>query len=319
MNGPEFAFTVPFKTPADYYRDLLGSDPAAINEFYARWMARADWRGYDEDLHVYPYTHALPAALSFGCPNRCPFCPTAELHQGRIVYGDPSLVLPPYRNRAVHFMDENFFAAHRGEALREILRLLRAYRITWLCMSDARHTLEAFDRFGEEELWASGLRVVEVGLENVAHYRKVPPSGIPSERIQVYYLNMTFFPGETKESIRANAEWMRERSIRHPIHHNNGLWYAPGQYLFDSNGTYRASGQLLCQPMARTRPTFIPASFAGELAEVVNLERANFFAQLVYGVKFYPATTSFRIGEWCGADWRRWAWTVVGIRSGGLR
>lgn len=311
--------SVPFKTPADYYRDLLGSNPSAINEFYERWTARGDWRGFDEDLHVYPFTHALPSALSFGCPNRCPFCPTAALHQGKIVYGDPSKILPPYAGKNVHFMDENFFAAHQGKDLRDILRLLRQLKIKWLCMSDASHVQKAFAEFGERMLWDCGLRVIEVGLENVALYRKVPERGIPTIGIQIYYLNMTFFDGETKATIIENANWMRFRSLKRPIHHNNGLWYAPGQFLFNPNEQINSPGKFLCQPSARTRPTFVPQSFSNETAEVVDLEGANYYGQLVYGLKFYPPGNAFQIGEWCGAEWEKYAWVVVGLRSGGLR
>jgi hypothetical protein len=188
-------------------------------------------------------------------------------------------------------------------------------------MSDAKSVQHALDDVGERRLWDAGLRVIEVGLENVALYNKVPAAGIPTIGIVIYYLNMTFFPGETKETILANAAWMKEHSLPHPIHHNNGLYYAPGQFLYDEENFYHNRGIYIndFQPNARTRPTFIPTSFLEEKFEIVNLERVNFFAQLVYGIKLYPKSREYGIGEFCGKDWQRYAWTVVGLRCGGLK
>lgn len=310
--------TVPFKTPVDYFNDLLGGDPANINRFYERWRARSDWRGYDEDLHVYPYIHALPCALTLGCPNKCPFCPTAWVHKGRVHRGDPELILRPYAGRAVHFMDENFFL-NNADRLPGLLDLLRDLNITWLAMTDAISFIAALANYGEARLVKSGLQVVEVGLENAALYRKVPAAGIPTKVIDVYYLNMTFFPGETKATIKENAAWMNHRSLRRPIHHNNGLWYAPGQFLFDDRGQYKDRGITLeGQPVARTRPTFIPRSFLDERIRIRNLEFANYNGQLVYGLKFYPDKTEIGVEEFCGGDWRKFAWLVVGLRCGAM-
>jgi hypothetical protein len=308
---------VPFKTPTDYYADLLGGDPDALNRFHERWLARVDWRGYDEDLHVYPFTVARPAALSFGCPNRCSFCPTAALHKGRVVVGDPARILPPYAATCVHMMDENFF---RAPNFRDSLRYLKSYGIRWLCMSDFESTMAVLEEYGERELADCGLKVVEVGLENISLMRKVKGSGIPHSLIEIYYLNMTFLPGETKETIRATAEWMKPRSLQHPIHFNNGLWYAPGQYYFDYSGRSRTDGRYLDNPNhARTRPTFVPDTFLQQDFKVASMEETNYYSQLVYDFKLYGRIVGGNIGEFVGSDWRRAAWLAVGLRVGGIK
>jgi len=219
-------------------------------------MEKPDWwRHMDCDLHIYPYDHAQPALLSMGCFNRCSFCPTAKHFQGNVYFGDPEIILPYYGGATVHFMDEDFF---RND-MAVVLPLLDKLGIIWTAMSTFDSFAEVLSKYGDGMLYHYGLRCVEIGLENVDLMMKVKHD-ITTKMVEVYYLNMTCLPGETKQTIRNNREWMKDRSLKRPIHFNNGLWYAPGQFYYPYD-TVRTDGIMLPSKYARTRPTYIPDTF----------------------------------------------------------
>ncbi len=305
---------VPFKTPVDYFNEILGGDYNNINNFKTLFELRR-WKGYkgfDCDLHIYPYTSAEPALLSVGCPNQCTFCPTAQTHKGKIHFGDPELILPSYKNKNLHFMDENFFY----NDMKKVLPLLRRYEIIWLAMSDYKSTKRVLEEFGEDYLYDCGLRIVEVGLENVIFYKKVEEK-ISTKRIAICYLNMTCLPGETKESIVTNMEWMESASLKRPIHFNNGVWFACGQFFYPYK--HKAGGRYLVGELARVRPTWIPHSLLTQGYEIVDLEKANYFGQLVYGMKEYRPKLFGSIGEFIGTNQRLATWMLSGLRVGAIK
>lgn len=313
MRMEQKLFQIPFKTPINYWVEACNQNKEGINNFYEWWTQNKQWRGYDEDLHIYPYTHAIPAMLSMGCNNKCKFCPTAEMFKGEIVFGDPEIIIPKYENKIVHFMDENFFK----NDLQIILPLLKKYKVTWLAMSTADETLKAFDLFGEKYIHQCGCKIIEVGLENVSLMMKCPDKGIPTTDIQIYYLNMSLLPGETKKTIKNNALWMKDKSLKNPIHFNNGMWYSPGQFYYPYGKDIK-NGILLKSPKARTMPTFVPTSFLKERIFIKDLGRTNFYNQFTYNVKFYPTNSIYTVEEFIEGDPRKLAWLIVGIRCGGV-
>lgn len=314
-------YIIPFKTPVDYFDEILGGDYNAINKFKQLLDKKPDWlEKYDNDLHIYPYTAAVPGLLSVGCPNKCSFCPTAARHMGRIHFANAEHVIPQYAGQNVHFMDENFFA----NDMSIVLPLLQKHNVTWCAMSDYRRTVETFEQYGEDKLAASGCRLVEVGLENVALCNKVKNlPDLPNRRIRIYYLNMTCLPGETKETIQENARWMKqgEHSLAHPIHHNNGLWYACGQFYFPydqnpSDGYWISTKE--CVRYARVHPTWIPNTLLDQTFTICNLEQANYYGQLVYGIKQYRPPLHGSIREFIGDSAQRTVWLLTGIRCGAI-
>ncbi len=308
---------VPFKTPVDYFNEILDGDYNNINHFKELLTEKGYcwdiWKKCDCDLHVYPYTKAVPAMLSVGCPNQCSYCPTAQTHKGKIHHGDPEIILPPYVDGTLHFMDENFFY----NDMEKVLPLLKKYNIKWLAMSDYHSTQRVLEKYGEEYLYDCGLRVVEMGLENVSLYMKVKRK-IHTKTITIYYLNMTCLPGETKESIQDNAAWMRDVSLKNPIHFNNGLWYACGQFFYPY--THVAGGIYLSNnTYARTMPTWIPNSLGLQDYEIIDLEKTNLYNQLVYGKKIYNPKMTGCIKEFISGNQDRAAWLLTGIRCGGIK
>jgi len=307
-----FDYKVPFKTPVDYFAEVLNSNYNNINDFGELLKQKKGWEGYDCDLHIYPFIAAQPTMLSVGCPNRCPFCPSALVHKGRIEFGDADYILSSYVGKVLHFMDENFFY----NDMKKVLPLLKKYDIIWLAMSDYESVMRVLEEFGEEYLYDCGLRIIEVGLENVVLYKKVKKK-IPTKKVVIYYLNMTCLPGETKESIMENTEWMKNVSLKRPIHYNNAVGYACGQFFYPYQ--LIAGGKYVDGKLARTRPTWIPNTLLTQHYEIISLERANYYSQLVYGMKIYCPEMSGNIGNFIRNNQRRATWILSGIRIGAIK
>ncbi len=302
---------VPFKTPVDYFNIVLGGYYNNINDF-KELLDKRGWGAYDCDLHIYPYTTAQPAMLSVGCPNQCSFCPSAQVHKGKIHFGIPEVIIPKYENETVHFMDENFFY----NDMNRVLPLLKKYNIKWLAMSDYHSTKRVLIQFGEEYLFDCGLRIVEMGLENVVLHKKVQEK-FHMKKIAIYYLNMTCLPGETKESIQKNADWMLDVSLEKPIHYNNGVWYACGQFFYPYK--HVKGGKYIDGDLARVRPTWIPNTLLIQDYEILDLEEANYWSQLVYGIKMYRPKMSGNIDDFINGDQDRAAWLLNGLRCGAIK
>ncbi len=313
--GEVTVINVPFKTPLDYFLQALEGKPKNINKFPEIQKQNKEWQSFDNDLHVYPYVHALPGILSMGCKNTCAFCPSAKYYKGQVHFGTPEIILSHYENKCVHFMDENFFL----NDMERVLPALEKYNIKWLAMSTNDDWLKIYNQYGGKRLCNAGLRCVEVGLENVVLMNKVKKGQVKDDKIETYYLNMTFLPGETKETILENAVWMLDKGLRHPIHFNNGVWYAPGQFYYPYENDLPL-GLMLSPPVARTRPTFIPDSFLDQDYQVQDLERVNYFNQFVYDFKLFPQEDEMHglIREFISLSWKRTMWLVVGLRCGGI-
>lgn len=308
-------YIIPFWISSDYFEKVLDNDPRNINLFPELQKVNPEINKDHSDLHVYPYTKAIPAILSMGCNNQCSFCPTAHIFKGRIYYGDYEKILPNYENLNVHFLDENFF--HND--MKRLLPLLKKYNIKWLSMGHFEDVMRTYDEFGEEYLYDCGLRVIEIGLENISLMRKVKGNGVPNRKVEIYYLNLSLLPGETKETIKETAEWMKSHSLRNPIYYNNALWYSPGQYYFPYEKK-EESGILLKTKYARIVPTYVPDSLLDETVTVLNCEIINKYVHFMYTREhiFTPAHTSFKVREFVGKDYRKVMWIVVGIRIGAI-
>lgn len=314
-----------FKIPVDYFRDAMAGDPEGFYRLKSIQDENYEWIANDNDLHVYPYVHAVPAMLSAGCAQRCDFCPTAQYFNGTKYRADPERVLRDYAGQNVHFMDEDFFDS---PDIDDILLLTKKYGIRFLAMSTYRNLRRMVDRYGERGLADHGLAVVEAGLENVVLYKKVEDQILnPSRYFEILFLNLTYLDGETKETIKANAEWMKLRSLKDPIHFTNGMWYSPGQYLYNY-GTHDSlpDRNRMSPPVSRSLPSFIPDSFLSEDFEIENLSLVNYYCQLVADTKLYPEKRTYNVEEFLKAtekkmknpDYVRAIWLAIGFRVGGL-
>ena len=303
--------------PIDYYMKALRGGEISINNFYDIQQQEPYWQTPDADLHIYPYTHAVPSMLSMGCKNKCSFCPTAMHFKGTRIEGDPGVIIPKYKNCNIHFVDEDFFDNSKIDS---ILPLLERYNIKWLAMTTYKNAVDIFKQYTPKRLHECGCRVIEMGLENIALYKKVGDYELANPYIEICYLNLSFLDGETKETLGLNGDWMRPRSLRKPTHFNNGVWFAPGQYYYPyekiEDGFY-TSGQV-----ARTKPTYIPESLLNEDFEVANEEEVNYYSKLVNGFKVYPKKRNYNIKEFItndeSTDWKKAMWLAVGFRTRSL-
>lgn len=318
---------IPFKTPVDYYLVALQAGKIPFENLFEVIMENEEFRRSDRDLHVYPYTHAVPAMLSAGCRQKCPFCPTAAHFKGTKVHGDYEVIIDKYINagiKAIHFMDEDFFDED-AERIDGILLKLKASGIKWLCMSAYKNIKRVVMLYGWEFLKECGLVCIETGLENVELYKKVGSYSFTNPHVPVLYLNMSFLPGETIKTMQANSHWMSEdgRSLENPIHEGNGLWYAPGQYYHPYGKEEK--GRETSSPIGRTMPSFIPESLLKCRFSIVDLEQCNFYSKLVNGFKMFPAKTEYLVEDFIFGeteddgmrrpDYMRAAWLAVAARS----
>lgn len=308
-------YTIPFWISSDYFVNILDNDPQKINCFPQLQKLYPEINRDHSDLHIYPYTDAIPAILSMGCNNQCSFCPTGKAFHGRIYYGDYDLILSNYKNQNVHFLDENFF---RND-MKTVLPLLKKYNVTWLAMGHYEDVMNAYEEFGEKYLYECGLRVIEIGLENIALMRKVQGDGIPNSLIEIYYLNLSLLPGENVATIKETANWMKTHSLRNPIHHFNGVWYAPGQYYFPYDNVVK-NGIMLKTNLARVVPTYVPYSFLNDTVTISNVELVNKYAFFLATKDhmFYPKHKTFTISDFVEQDYRKIMWTIIGIRVGAI-
>ncbi len=306
---------VPFWITSDYFERVLKNNPENINRFWELQNAYPKINEDHSDLHIYPYVKAIPAVLSMGCNNQCSFCPTAEKFKGKIYFGDAERILPHYKDMNVHFLDENFF--HNDMDI--ILPLLKKYNIKWLAMAHFEDVMNAYNKFGEDYLYDCGLRLIEVGLENIALMRKVPGDGVPNNKVEIFYLNLTFLPNETKSTIQETAEWMKTHNLKNPIYHYNGVWYAPGQYYFPY-GKNEPDGIVLETEFARIVPTYIPNSFLNEEVEIIDKDLVNRYVHLVaskYNIQ-NPEKNHYIVKDFIGENFRKAIWLAIGIRVGGI-
>ncbi len=311
----EPAYVVPFKHPLAYFKEILKGDPANINQFPQLHLAS----GWDCncDLHWYPYVHARPGLLSVGCKNNCFFCRTAEEFKGRVYYGDYSKILANYEDEEIHFMDEDFFS---NPSMDRILPILKERRIVWLALTTYKNFLAALDKYGEDYLYECGMRTVELGLENVVLCRKVE-THIPLKKIRIYYLNLTGLPGETKETIRENAAWMKPCSMADPVNYHNGQWYCPGLFFYPIKPP--EGGRYVRGEYALTRPTWMANSLLNQDYCITDMAKVNYYCQLMYGTRMFPKNQRGNVGEYIFSDSTalqqdRALWMLVGMRVGGL-
>jgi len=273
---------IPFKTPPDYFREILNSKYSNINSFFELYQ-NFDNYGDDTDLHIYPYVTAQPGLLSVGCDKKCSFCPTFKLHKGNITNGDIDIIIPKYKDMSIHWMDENFFA----NDMTKILPLLKQYNIKSLVMSTASTINEVFDKFGEQYLYDCGIVAIETGLENVTLYNKVKLLTINPKLITMLYLNMSLFPKETKETLQANSQYMMDKTPNNLIHHYNFNWYSPGQYFYDY-GVPTKDMISIEGNIARVLPTNLPTSLSNQSIQFTNIKLSNYYNRLINKISISP-------------------------------
>jgi len=242
----------------------------------------------DSDMHlsnlVKEGNRLWPFFTSHGCPKGCAFCPATVNQHKRIVldletvrenliwmgeHGEPNL----------HFGDEDFFFdIERAKAICDILLELN---YDWnLVVLAERMTLLAFIRkYGSEILKQAGFKLLEVGLETADPMlsKQMGKPG-PNRAARLYevcevpilWLCITFFPGETIQTLRASGDFLRQYGLDPdaltPRIAGNGTYGGLGQFFQPYHGTkgfedLPTQGISLTPRPTRLLPSYLPYSF----------------------------------------------------------
>ena len=226
-------------------------------------------RGWSRDRRI------MPVFLSVGCKRGCPYC---YVSHSNYPYGQDSrrhvseiIQYCADREWDVHFCDEDFAA---NPEIATVLKSLAGKGVQYLCLASSTSLARLLEEYGEDYLYETGMRVVEIGyetadakvlkkaqdIERVAAMKKVNP----------FWLTVTFMPGETVQSLRATGEFLREQGYQlgelTPRMQTNSTAGGLGQFFHAYHGTpwyweSLTAGEVLTETPTRLWPSFVPDSF----------------------------------------------------------
>lgn len=261
------AFGLPFVAPEDLGVDLLQgcfTYPIRYSE-YRNAQPEMDSHVRCEDSRPF-----MPLFLSVGCKRRCPYCyvSTSNYPFGVADLDTIEMMLRHFaaRDWNVHFMDENLFLHPHVE---RILDLTEELGLRYICLSDSL-ALSKRVKDGTSRLVDSGYWLAEVGLETasrsaLAKEQSLGPilqSGLP-----VFWLTMTFLPGDTIDGMMATGEFLREHGwARDQMVHRiatNSTRGGLGQFFHTYHGTEYHERAKDMGVAFNDRPTRLFPSFIG--------------------------------------------------------
>lgn len=244
----------------------------------------------DCDMHLKNIDHGqkvYPLFTSYGCPNGCAFCPSTT-NCGKKRFELPVEVVEDLLTQCVdlgvhniHFTDEDFFYdIHRAY---HILSFLKDMGMHLIALGSAEKVMDYITLYGVDEIEAAGLEVIEIGFESGDEdlSRKMGVGKLLSAceilaanqhnyPFRIFWLILTFFPGETIHSLNETGEFMKKYGF--PINEvvgrlrTNGTKGGLGQFFqpYDGtaiNHTLRKNGMFLTERPVRLIPSYIPNSF----------------------------------------------------------
>jgi hypothetical protein len=249
-----------------------------------------------------------PFHTSYGCPKGCSFCPSSKNNNKQWLGLSKEEIkekLQYFKSKGytnLHFTDEDLF-----------LNKFRAYSILNFCeeiggfnliaLTHSHSMISFTDTFGTDILYASGVRLLEVGFEgmNLLHEKGKHHLKECLELYQrckglVYWLTMTFAPGETIESLYATGQFLKQYGKKPeellPRLRTNGTEGGLGQF-YQPYPNISSPEEGIYSPFDYVRlfPSFIPASFLNQKINI-NTDRVlefNVWCKL-YNVEKYINT-----------------------------
>lgn len=278
----------------------------------------------------------VPMFTSYGCPLGCTFCSaTVNCNKKRTVLDVCDVINNLLRfsqagRYAVHFTDEDFFfnpdrateillAAHRISSKFEFIALGGMNTVNQFCDFVSEKLLPE----DQDKVWQV-LRLIEIGLETVdPGLAKAMGKGGRSGplratlvqkkcRCPVLWLTVTFFPGETINTLNATGQFLREHGLAPNRMEErivtNGTEGGLGQFFQYYEGAglsmreFENSGVVLSQRPMRLIPSFIPNSFLTSRF-TVNWQNVNWrYDELhywfgVYGIDAPPSRVRDMLNE----------------------
>lgn len=237
-----------------------------------------------------------PLFTSYGCSFGCSFCPsTTNCGRQRI-----QIALNDVYNmlddcifqgvKSIHFTDEDFFIDIRRAHL--ILSYLRGRGMHLIALSSAKAATNYISEYGTETLAEAGFEVMEIGFESGDdHVSKTMGIGkslsdcYQLAKIQdslpfnIFWLVLTFFPGETIKSLNETGEFMLKYGFEMEEVmgrlRTNGTKCGLGQFfqLYEGtaiNKTLEKKGIHLTERPVRLIPSYIPSSFLKSVIRETN-------------------------------------------------
>jgi radical SAM superfamily enzyme YgiQ (UPF0313 family) len=240
----------------------------------------------DCDMHLRKYEgQVYPLFTSYGCPNGCAFCPVGvNCNRKRIelpVWNVKKVLdiceKQGYKN--IHFTDEDFFF-DSSRAL-DILQYTQGKGFNYIALGSVRTVTKFIERYGVDILNQCGMRLIEVGLESADPElnKKMGKPGLDKYsflaeqtkgKVDIFWLTMTFFPGETIGSLRATGSFLEQYGFAiHELYgrvQTNSTIGGLGQFFQPYVGAAGADrleekGIILSERPIRLLPSFVPFSF----------------------------------------------------------
>jgi len=249
----------------------------------------------DCDMHLTKYSgQVYPLFTSYGCSNRCRFCPVSvNCDSYRVVLTEDEVLksfekCDSYGYKNIHLTDEDFF--FDIERANRILQGLVGKGFNLIVLGSVHTVLRFVRQYGSHLLEDAGIKLIEVGLEsadpklnkamgkhgleNYLHLAEV----MKGTNVNIFWLTMTFFPGETIQSLRQTGLFLKKYGYElHELYGRiatNSTEGGLGQFFQLYHGVrgeeeLRASGQSISSRPVRLLPSFIPHSFLNSKIENV--------------------------------------------------
>lgn len=243
----------------------------------------------DSDMHVKKYYGtAWPLFTTYGCVNKCKFCPVAANCQGERIdlpIEDVFALLDICEARgykSIHFADEDFF--YDIDRANKILQYTKNKGFQYIALGTAGKVLNFINQYGAKTFLETGMKVIEVGLEtaNKVLNLQMEKANLGGENryerlalgakgyVDIFWLTMTFFPGETLSSLNETGKFLMQYGYQYGdlyerIQTNSSVG-GLGQFFLPYIGARPVShkdGATLSTSsfLSRLQPNFIPWSF----------------------------------------------------------
>lgn len=293
-----------------HIKDVLGYDPIADYAFLQ--IAMKTYPKYyshfqrlllsDCDMHLQSLEKGqlvYPLFTSYGCPMGCEFCPSTKN------CGNTRISLPLYEVIHmlyeceekgifnIHFTDEDFFFSTKRAFA--ILDYLKNKGFHLIALGSSSNVLRFIKQYGADIFKESGLEVIEIGFESgedAVSYAMGAGKSLDScyelaeiqEKIyaRVFWLVLTFFPGETITSLNETGLFLRKYGLTQNEVvgrlRTNGTKGGLGQFFQPYHGLdmyekLEGNGQFLTERPIRLIPSYIPKSFLDSQIKEVVIER----------------------------------------------
>lgn len=257
-----------------------------FDEAYPRLMERANT---DYDAHIRLVDDGKqwrPAFFSVGCDRKCPYCYVGytSFPRGHISIDRAREVvqLAKVGGYNLHFYDEDFFAHPQ---IGDLLGILHGSGVKWICLTTSVTLGAAIRKFGAAYLVEAGNVLNEVGIETtderVLEKKQDLQTIIQAPGINIFWLTVTFFPGETIASKNATGRFLFHHGYSYhevlPRMRCNSTHGGLGQFFVPYLGTpwcerAMTDGRKISGPPSRLWPSYVPQSFYDSVPTLVNKE-----------------------------------------------